>query len=100
VLSVSLSSSGSVVSVRLLVCAISDLSVKLWVYAVGQNVGLCCRSSCGTVLSVMLWVCVVGKSVGKALVLCCRSVSQTVGLISVTLWVCAIGQCVCQAVCL
>jgi hypothetical protein len=64
VLSVSLSTSGSVVSVRLLVCASSK--------SVGQALGMCCRSKCGFMLSVCLsvklWIYAVGYAVG----LCCR----------------------------
>jgi len=63
------------------------MSVKQWVCAVCKNVGLCYRSSCGSVLSVTLWVCAFDQSA-----------CQTVGLISVMLWVCAIDQSVSQVV--
>lgn len=53
-ISVSLSRCGSVVS------------VKLWVCAVGQSV---CQG-CGSVVSIRLWVCAVGQSVGLAVGLC------------------------------
>jgi hypothetical protein len=77
VLSVILSSCGSVVSAKLWVCAVGQsvrqtvglISVRLWVCAIGQ--------------SVKLWVCSIGLAVG----LCYRSVilSSCGSLVSITL---------------
>ena len=63
--------------------------------AVGQDMGLCCRSSCGSVLSVKIWVCAVGQDMGLWYRLVGRSRCESVlsvGL-SVKLWVCSIGLC-------